>query len=129
MRTSFHHQPEAQHPKFFSYPQAVGRLPHLSEAKRTLSKPLESLDILPERRWSATKSPHENPNCYLKFIGQMEALFRGRNYASAVCWQTDQLSRCRHGQGRMSTSWSNPDDIYPGVNGRSRKAPSRRYRT
>jgi hypothetical protein len=21
MRTSFHHQPEAQHPKFFSYPQ------------------------------------------------------------------------------------------------------------
>ena len=30
MRTSFHHQPEAQHPKFFSYPQAAGRLPHLS---------------------------------------------------------------------------------------------------
>ena len=29
MRTSFHHQPEAQHPKFFSYPQAAGRLPHL----------------------------------------------------------------------------------------------------
>ena len=27
MRTSFHHQPEAQHPKFFSYPQAAGRLP------------------------------------------------------------------------------------------------------
>ena len=22
MRTSFHHQPEAQHPKIFSYPQA-----------------------------------------------------------------------------------------------------------
>ena len=29
MRTSFHHQPEAQHPKFFSYQQAAGRLPHL----------------------------------------------------------------------------------------------------
>ena len=29
MRTSFHHQPEAQHPKFFSYPQAAGRLPYL----------------------------------------------------------------------------------------------------
>jgi hypothetical protein len=28
-RTSFHHQPEAQHLKFFSYPQAAGRLPHL----------------------------------------------------------------------------------------------------
>ena len=28
MVTSFHHQPEAQ--KFFSYPQAAGRLPHLS---------------------------------------------------------------------------------------------------
>ena len=27
--TSFHHQPEAQHPKFFSYQQAAGRLPHL----------------------------------------------------------------------------------------------------
>jgi hypothetical protein len=27
--TSFHHQPEAQHPKIFSYPQAAGRLPHL----------------------------------------------------------------------------------------------------
>jgi len=30
MRTSFHHQPEAQHFQTFSYPQAVqGRLPHL----------------------------------------------------------------------------------------------------
>jgi hypothetical protein len=27
--TSFHHQPEAQHPKIFSYPQVAGRLPHL----------------------------------------------------------------------------------------------------
>src|ERR1051325_464412 len=27
--TPFHHQPEAQHPKSFSYPQAAGRLPHL----------------------------------------------------------------------------------------------------
>jgi hypothetical protein len=36
MRTSFHHQPEAQHPKFFSYQQAAGRLPHLLEAQRTL---------------------------------------------------------------------------------------------
>ncbi|MGA9009263.1 MAG: hypothetical protein WB495_20845, partial [Xanthobacteraceae bacterium] len=34
-RTSFHHQPEAQHPKIFSYPQAAGRLPHLSGAKQT----------------------------------------------------------------------------------------------
>jgi hypothetical protein len=33
--TSFHHQPEAQHPKFFSYQQAAGRLPHLSGLKRT----------------------------------------------------------------------------------------------
>jgi hypothetical protein len=29
IRTSFHHQPEAQHPKIVSYPQAAGRLPHL----------------------------------------------------------------------------------------------------
>jgi hypothetical protein len=27
--TSFHYQPEAQHPKICSYPQAAGRLPHL----------------------------------------------------------------------------------------------------
>jgi len=27
MRNSFDHQPEAQHPKLFSYPQAAGRLP------------------------------------------------------------------------------------------------------
>ena len=26
--TPFHHQPEAQHPKSSSYPQAAGRLPH-----------------------------------------------------------------------------------------------------
>ena len=32
MRTSFHHQPEAQHPKFFSYQQAAGRLPHLCQS-------------------------------------------------------------------------------------------------
>jgi hypothetical protein len=28
-RTSFHHQPESAAPKFFSYQQAAGRLPHL----------------------------------------------------------------------------------------------------
>ena len=36
--TSFHHQPEAQHPKFFSYQQAAGRLPHLLGLKRTWPK-------------------------------------------------------------------------------------------
>jgi hypothetical protein len=33
--TPFHHQPEAQHPKSSSYPQAAGRLPHLYPQKRT----------------------------------------------------------------------------------------------
>src|SRR3974390_3724587 len=32
--TPFPHQPEAQHPKSFSYPQLAGRLPHLSELSR-----------------------------------------------------------------------------------------------
>jgi hypothetical protein len=32
--TPFHHQPEAQHPKSFSYPQAAGRLPHLLAQSR-----------------------------------------------------------------------------------------------
>ena len=38
MRTSFHHQPEAQRPKFFSYPQAAGRLPHLCCRSRAPSR-------------------------------------------------------------------------------------------
>jgi hypothetical protein len=46
MRTSFHHQPEAQHPKFFSYPQAAGRLPHLSEATRTSSEILRGCVVI-----------------------------------------------------------------------------------
>jgi hypothetical protein len=33
--TPFQHQPEAQHPKSFSYPQAAGRLPHLWGALQT----------------------------------------------------------------------------------------------
>ena len=36
MRTSFHHQPEAQHPKSSAIHKLPGRLPHLSGcAKRT----------------------------------------------------------------------------------------------
>jgi hypothetical protein len=34
-RTSFHHQPEAQHPKSSAIHKLAGRLPHLSDAKRT----------------------------------------------------------------------------------------------
>jgi hypothetical protein len=35
MRTSFHHQPEAQHPNSSAIHKLAGRLPHLSEAQRT----------------------------------------------------------------------------------------------
>ena len=35
MRTSFHHQPEAQHPKSPAIYTPAGRLPHLSGVKRT----------------------------------------------------------------------------------------------
>ena len=34
MRTSFHHQPEAQHPKSPAIETPVGRLPHLCVADR-----------------------------------------------------------------------------------------------
>jgi hypothetical protein len=34
MRTSFHHQPEAQHPKSSAIHKLVGRLPHLSTRSR-----------------------------------------------------------------------------------------------
>jgi hypothetical protein len=35
MRTSFHHQPEAQHPKSPAIYTPAGRLPHLSDAGST----------------------------------------------------------------------------------------------
>jgi hypothetical protein len=35
MRTSFHHQPEAQHPKSPAIETPVGRLPHLWSASST----------------------------------------------------------------------------------------------
>jgi len=35
LRISFHHQPKAQHPKSSAINKLVGRLPHLSERKRT----------------------------------------------------------------------------------------------
>jgi hypothetical protein len=35
MRTSFHHQPEAQHPKSSAIHKLAGRLPHLLGVKRT----------------------------------------------------------------------------------------------
>src|SRR6516164_21465 len=35
MRTSFHHQPEAQHPKSSAIHKKTGRLPHLYPRKRT----------------------------------------------------------------------------------------------
>jgi hypothetical protein len=38
MRTSFHHQPEAQHPKFLAIHKNAGRLPHLLGAKRTSNR-------------------------------------------------------------------------------------------
>src|SRR5579863_5301205 len=45
--TSFHHQPEAQHPKIFSYPQARRPITPSNDAKSS-SKPLISLIGAPE---------------------------------------------------------------------------------
>ena len=49
MRTSFHHQPEPQHPKFFSYPQAAGRLPYLwgAIAATSATKEVRSIEHKP----------------------------------------------------------------------------------
>jgi hypothetical protein len=38
MRTSFHHQPEAQHPNSSAIHKLAGRLPHLSGVMRTSSR-------------------------------------------------------------------------------------------
>jgi hypothetical protein len=60
MRTSFHHQPEAQHPKFFSYPQAAGRLPiYRKRAERNVrAKAVGHLFALrPSRTTSAIEFP------------------------------------------------------------------------
>jgi hypothetical protein len=42
MRTSFHHQPEAQHPKSPAIHKLAGRLPHLSAVKQTFAKSTDS---------------------------------------------------------------------------------------
>jgi hypothetical protein len=44
-RTSFHHQPEAQHPKSSAIHKLAGRLPHLLGVERTLSPPLHGGDL------------------------------------------------------------------------------------
>ena len=44
MRTSFHHQPEAQHPKSLAIHKLAGRLPHLSaESGHGVSKQMFAL--------------------------------------------------------------------------------------
>ena len=46
--TPYHHQPEAQHPKSFSYPQAAGRLPHLWVISGS-KNPFTSMSALPPK--------------------------------------------------------------------------------
>ena len=50
MWTSFHHQPEAQHPKSSAFHKLAGRLPHLLGEK-------SSLQLLPLRVNSRARSP------------------------------------------------------------------------
>src|SRR6516225_2584641 len=70
LRTSFHHQPEAQHPKSSAIHNNAGRLPHLL-AHRVISLPPQNLvaiggiaDIGCEwvwmPRWRMTRSGHGN---------------------------------------------------------------------
>ena len=45
MRTSFHHQPEAQHPNSSAIHKLVGRLTHLLGVKRTLRRRARLVDV------------------------------------------------------------------------------------
>jgi len=54
MRTSFHHQPEAQHPNSSAIHKLVGRLTHLLGVKRTLRARRGRVDLQ-----RLTQSGHE----------------------------------------------------------------------
>jgi len=61
MRTSFHHQPEAQHPNSSAVHKLVGRLTHLLGVKRTLSGRPRLVDVkrlTQGRRYRAASTPH-----------------------------------------------------------------------
>jgi len=59
MRTSFHHQPEAQHPKSSAIHRLAGRLPHLLEVKRTCRERGERVD--PTKMTRSGPKPGRNP--------------------------------------------------------------------
>src|ERR1700688_3845700 len=54
IRTSLNYQPEAQHPKIFSYPQAAGRLPHLIQLT-----PTPRLMVRSPERFAITRARHD----------------------------------------------------------------------
>jgi hypothetical protein len=51
MRTSFHHQPEAQHPKSPAIETPPGRLPHLLRVRRTCRAGATTSGFDPKRTW------------------------------------------------------------------------------
>ena len=54
MRTSFHHQPEAQHPNFSAIHKLAGRLPHLSGANQKSFARYEPYCFEPKRSLYST---------------------------------------------------------------------------
>ena len=56
MRTSFHHQPEAQHPKSPAIHKPAGRLPHLFLQKSGQSKTIPAVSLLALCRRSRLKT-------------------------------------------------------------------------
>jgi hypothetical protein len=59
MRTSFHHQPEAQHPKTPAIETPAGRLPHLLGIKQTSRRLVAMSAFDPYATWARSDSPNE----------------------------------------------------------------------
>ena len=78
MKVVREHQPEAQHPKIFSYPQSAGRLPHLSGVKRTFLR-LMPMSVI-EHKADILQCP------------------------SDVCWGNAGMTRTCRNEGRGTSS-------------------------
>jgi hypothetical protein len=58
-RTSFHHQPEAQHPKSSAIHKLAGRLPNLDSRKQTRRRTVGAAEMgALQRRRSTSRSGH-----------------------------------------------------------------------
>src|ERR1035437_1259103 len=99
MRTSFHHQPEAQHPKSSAIHKLAGRLPHLLGHKRTNHPRPKSTFVRTGDGWIKTTSPHARivTRCRSEKKAERSALQRfGRHDLDAEAAEADvsELAGC-----------------------------------